>query len=120
MESIAVIEACPMCHGPIKNDHRCESSFTRMKIIIDSTESDDDTNRAAARGSGTKRAAVTSGSSTKRVVASSFGTKRHKAMAASGSYTKLDTVKKMLQYVIEIMHVLEEKIDALIEKGLKK
>ncbi|KAG8094985.1 hypothetical protein GUJ93_ZPchr0012g21183 [Zizania palustris] len=119
---------------------KCESSFTRMKIIIDSTESDDDTKRVATSGSGTKRvaasgygtkSAMTSGSGTKRATVASgydtkhvathgFGTKWQKATTTSDSNTKLDTVKKMLQYVIEKMHVLEEKIDALIEKGLKK
>ncbi|KAG8095020.1 hypothetical protein GUJ93_ZPchr0012g19690 [Zizania palustris] len=98
-----------MCHGPIKHGHKCESSFTRMKIIIDSTESDDDTNRAAASGFGTKR-----------TMASGSSTKRQKVTVASGSDTKLDVVKEMLQYLIEKIYVLKEKIYTLIEKGLKK
>ncbi|KAG8069248.1 hypothetical protein GUJ93_ZPchr0005g15160 [Zizania palustris] len=116
MESITMIEACPMCHGPIKHDHKCESSFTCMKITIDLTYSDDntkqavasgfDTKRAVASDSGTRRAAI-SGFGTKRVVVSVLGTKHHQAMTASGFDTILDAVKEMLHSVIEKMHILK-------------
>ncbi|KAG8083182.1 hypothetical protein GUJ93_ZPchr0015g6649 [Zizania palustris] len=141
MESITMIEACLMCHGFIKNGHKCESSFTHMKIVIDSTESNDGTKQTAPSGFGTKHVAASGsgnrhvavsgfgtkrhqataacGSGTRRATVSGFSTKWHQAKAASGSDAKLDTTKEMMHSVIEKMHVLEEKIDAPIEKRLK-
>ncbi|KAG8100521.1 hypothetical protein GUJ93_ZPchr0013g36556 [Zizania palustris] len=58
MEGIIVMEACPMCHGPIKPGHRYESLFTRMKIVIDSMDSNDGILAVVASSSGTKQAAA--------------------------------------------------------------
>ncbi|KAL5214557.1 hypothetical protein ABZP36_003709 [Zizania latifolia] len=81
-ESIQVMEMCGNCRGPIEPCHQCEPSARRVRIIIDSGDSDDGVQasggkrlryQAAASGSGTKR---------QRGAASGSGTKRQQATAA--------------------------------------